>query len=539
MGDEEKSVRSSWTKVRVLRLIMLLFIAAGMILAIGFYAYFVQYYSEHFYEGTTVNGIDCSDLTEDQAAALLQGELDKWQLTVLEREGASETIDAKQISMTYLNDGSLKDLYVIQKPLLWFRNIYKNKNYEVPSAFSYDEEALRSCFADFQQVKEYVPVKDAELVQNEDGIFRIDPEVVGTEMDQAKAYTALEEAVSTQKSELDLEEYYLNPRVYAADEVLVDEMETKNAYYRLTRAVIHVQFGMEQITIDENMLKNWLIEDKEEKYKIDETKVREFVQGLYDTYNAGHEGQLFKTKNGRVLTLTTFETEGWNIDVDRSCERYINAIQEGYQGVLGPVMTHLDGEGNPVADTYVEISLDEQTMWLIVNGEVQVETPVVTGGADEPNADQLPIDYLISEFNSRSTPSNGIWLIKKKQTPHFMKGPMLSNGSYSYTLEVTYWLPFNDLIGIHDNYQRVQYGGKIYQTSGSHGCVNTPYEAVEEIFNTVEVGTRVVVYGMDRGEDVFAANEAAEEQNPEQNETEQNEMGQNEAEQTAEAVQDL
>ncbi len=493
---------------------MLLVIAAGFITAACFYAYFVQYYTEHFYEGTKINGIDCSDLTEEQAAGLLQEELDKWELKVAEREGVTETISADQISMTYDNDGALKDIYVFQQPLLWFLRIYESKDYEAPSAFTYDEEALRSCFDNFQQVKEFVPMKNAEIVQNEDGTFRIDPEVTGTEMDQQKAYEAVKAAVQTLKPELDLEEFYLSPEVFADDEKLVDEVDTKNVLFSLTSASIMVQFGMEQVTIDENMLKDWLVKDKKEKYKIDETKIREFVQGLYDKYNVGHEGQLFKTKNGRVLTLSNFETPGWNIDVDRSVERYLKAIKEGYQGVLGPAMTRTDEQGNETPETYVEISLDEQTMWLIVDGEVRVETPIVSGGADEPNAAKLPVEALISEFNTRSTSSNGIWLIKKKQSPHFMKGPMLASGAYEYTLEVTYWLPFNDQVGIHDNYQRVDYGGKIYQTSGSHGCINTPFEAVEEIYQTVDVGTMVVVYGMDKGEDVFAANNQQTEEAP-------------------------
>ncbi len=507
MGDEQTTVEKKWTKKKVVKTLMLFTISVGLIVAACFYAYFVQYYSEHLYEGTTINGNDYSNLTEAEAETLLQKELDQWSITVYEREGVEETIDAEDISMTYVDDGSLHDLYLTQQPLFWVARIFNQHEVELPSAFSYDEELLKEVFENFRHVKEFTPMKNAELVENEDGTYSIDPEVTGTEMDQEAAYEALEEAVTAQKSELDLEEFYLSPEVYADDEDLVDEMEEKNTIFYLTRAVILVQFGDEQFTIDEELLTEWLTEDPETRYRIDEEKLRAFVQNLYDTYNVGHEGQLFKTKNGRVLTLSTFEVPGWNIDVDKSCERYLKAIQEGYQGVLGPVMTRLDDEGNVQTDTYVEISIDEQTMWLIVDGEVQLETPVVTGGADVGNASSVSTEALIAEFNSRSTPSNGIWTIKKKQSPHFMKGPMLANGSYEYTLQVTYWLPFNNLVGIHDNYQRVEYGGKIYQTSGSHGCINTPYEAVEEIFNTVEVGTMVVVYGADTGEELFASSE--------------------------------
>ncbi|MFR8249264.1 MAG: L,D-transpeptidase [Lachnospiraceae bacterium] len=56
-------------------------------------------------------------------------------------------------------------------------------------------------------------------------------------------------------------------------------------------------------------------------------------------------------------------------------------------------------------------------------------------------------------------------------------------------------MPFNGNVGIHDaDTWRSEYGGEIYKTSGSHGCVNTPTANAEKIFNTVEIGTPVIVY---------------------------------------------
>lgn len=516
MGEEEKSVKKKWTAVRVVRTLVLLLILAGLGVAGYFYMGYVQYYKTHFYNGTFVNGIDCSELTEEEAAAILQDKINNWSINIQEREGVTESITAEQVQMTYENDGSLADLFFQQQPLLWIVRLYGDKNYEVPSGFTYSEEALRNCFNNLQQVREYVPMKNAELVQREDGTYAIEPEVTGTQMKQDDAYDALLEAVVNRDDEIDLEEFYLSPTVFSDDEELVDQMEDNNTILSLTRADIHLKFDKDEIVINADQIKQWMVKDKKERYKIDEKKVREFVQGLYDKYNAGHEGELFKDQLGFVHTLTFFEVPGWNIDVDKSVERYMKAIYEGYQGSLGPVMVRLDENGNPYPETYVEISIDEQRMWYVVNGEVTVDTPIVTGGADVPNPEEVPQEYVISMFNSRSTPSNGIWTIKKKESPHFMRGPQLSDGSYEYTLSTTYWLPFNGQIGIHDNYERLLFGGRIYETAGSHGCVNTPYENVEKIFNTIEPGCLVVLYGMDTGEEVFAAERDPEQSQPQE-----------------------
>ena len=60
---------------------------------------------------------------------------------------------------------------------------------------------------------------------------------------------------------------------------------------------------------------------------------------------------------------------------------------------------------------------------------------------------------------------------------------------------VTYWMPFVwNAVALHDATWRYSFGGDIYQTSGSHGCVNLPYEKAEELFNICEVGDVVVVH---------------------------------------------
>ena len=41
---------------------------------------------------------------------------------------------------------------------------------------------------------------------------------------------------------------------------------------------------------------------------------------------------------------------------------------------------------------------------------------------------------------------------------------------------------------------RSEFGGSIYKTRGSHGCVNTPYSAMKTIYENVKIGYPVVVY---------------------------------------------
>ena len=70
----------------------------------------------------------------------------------------------------------------------------------------------------------------------------------------------------------------------------------------------------------------------------------------------------------------------------------------------------------------------------------------------------------------------------------------MSNGEPEYESPVSYWMPFYDGCGFHDATWRGSFGGSIYTYNGSHGCVNMPYSAAQELFEYVDGGTVVVIY---------------------------------------------
>lgn len=99
-----------------------------------------------------------------------------------------------------------------------------------------------------------------------------------------------------------------------------------------------------------------------------------------------------------------------------------------------------------------------------------------------------------------STPSDtGLFSIKTKA----MYVTLTDNETY--WSDVVYWLRYNGGEGIHDASWRFlfndpkatwakTFGSESYHTHGSHGCINTPYEVVEKIYNEVELGDKVLVH---------------------------------------------
>ncbi|MCI6868503.1 MAG: L,D-transpeptidase, partial [Lachnospiraceae bacterium] len=80
----------------------------------------------------------------------------------------------------------------------------------------------------------------------------------------------------------------------------------------------------------------------------------------------------------------------------------------------------------------------------------------------------------------------GVWAIDAKKRDAILTGE-------GYTAPVSYWMPFNGNVGIHEM-ERYAFGSNIYLSNGSHGCINTPYDQAEIIYNVVSIGTPVIVY---------------------------------------------
>ena len=46
--------------------------------------------------------------------------------------------------------------------------------------------------------------------------------------------------------------------------------------------------------------------------------------------------------------------------------------------------------------------------------------------------------------------------------------------------------------GLHDASWRSSFGGSIYKTNGSHGCVNMPYSVAKAIYENIEDYTTII-----------------------------------------------
>ena len=123
-------------------------------------------------------------------------------------------------------------------------------------------------------------------------------------------------------------------------------------------------------------------------------------------------------------------------------------------------------EGMP--GTYIDVSIDNQTLVYFVNGTPVIIAPCVTGSP------------------GRGTPK-GVFAINSMIPGKRLVGP-------TWNVWVNRWMRFSGNCGIHDANWRKKFGGDIYRHNGSHGCVNIPYDQALQLYSMVGIGTTVIVH---------------------------------------------
>lgn len=452
------------------KIVLGVLVAYVLILALV-YAGGVFYYSKHFYSGSKINGFDCAGKTVKEVEKDIKSQIASYELVIQEREDKTETISAAKIGMEYVDDGKIKELKKQQNPFTWFLSFAHAKDYTMSATTTYDEAAVNAAVDQLTAVQEENMVKpaNAHLEVTENG-YEIIPETVGTELDKEKVKATVKDAIAKGASKVNLEEAgcYTSPEVVSTDENLVKQRDQGNAFLNVT---VTIDFADRQEIVDKEVMKDWLVVNEEGNIDLSHEKAKAYVQELKYEYDTFGTSRPFTTADGQNITVSGGDY-GWVIAPNDTTTKIVDAIKSGQSQTITPEYTYTAyrREKDEIGDTYVEISLSKQHMWFFKDGQLLVSTDVVTGN-----------------HNKGWDTHTGVYAIMYKERDATLVGE-------GYNSHVNYWMPFYANTGIHDATWRNSFGGSIYMNDGSHGCVNTPYENAEKIYNNIEKGVPVVVY---------------------------------------------
>lgn len=460
-------------------------IAAMVLVAAGCaYAGVSYYYTNHFFEGTTINGINSSNKTAYEVEQEIASKMADYSIEIKARDQEAQTITGSDIDYHYISSGEILNLLKEQKPYEWVKGFFEKTTYTAKEETAFDKTKLENEVKSLNCAqKENQVAPENAYVSFNNYEFTIVPETAGSELKVKEAYQMISEAISSDDAEVDLGS---NPDAYVTADITSDSADlqaTVDAYNNFAKASITYTFGDETVTLDGNTIKDWLQFDEKGQLIQDDASFKQHIVDYVAQLAAAHDTvgteRQFQTTSGRTVSVYG-SAYGWKIDQDGEVAQLTQEIQSGTQTTREPVYSmRANSYGvNDLGNTYIEVDLTEQYMWYYQDGNVIFESDIVSGLASDPE---------------RKTPP-GIFTMYYKKSPDVLRGTKKADGTYSYEQPVTYWMPFNGGIGFHDADWQPYFGGDRYLTGGSHGCINMPPDKAGELYNIIQYNVPIICF---------------------------------------------
>lgn len=416
--------------------------------------------------------IDVSKLTITETTNKIIEEFENKNLNIYKNKEIVDSICFKDLNI----ETNIKEEIEIAKnqndEIYGFNKLKENKIF-IHISCNVEENKLKSIIKDLNCINQYEESKDAYLEKDNNELI-IKPEFYGTQIDEnlfiKKIINNIENNINS--INLDEDDLYIKPSILNNNKNLLQKVETFN---KCVNTQFSYLFGDIKETVSKEMISNWIYLDNKGKIIFDENSMLLYIKELANKYNTFGTTRTFITTTGEKIKVPAGDY-GWAISQTKEVENLKNDLLKGGIIQREPTWlytgygTYVNNNGSDISNNYVEINISKQHLWVYVNGELKVESDFVSG----------------NESNGNGTPS-GVFGITYKTKNATLKGQ-------GYSTPVDYWMPFNMNIGMHDASWRNSFGGTIYKTSGSHGCINLPPTKAEEIYTYMDTFFPIVVY---------------------------------------------
>lgn len=431
-----------------------------------------------FVVGTIINGVPVSGMTTADAEAYIEGYFNGgYTLEIEDTEGVREAITDTSIGYTVDVTGDLEAILKEENDGGRVSGPGVEHRYTVDAELKYDEAALRALLENMAFVKNASPTSDAYITPYEEGkAFSIVPEVQGTEIDMDKLMAAVKDALNSQTRLLKVE----NLDCYKTIQVTADNADLNQMCANLNRYKdinITYVFGDQQEILPGLEAVKWIDGVSGSTVQVNQQKVAEYVKYLADKYDTYGKPHTFISTSGRQVSVNG--DYGWQINQAEEAVALTRMVQNGTNQTREPAYsrTAASRTGNDFGTTDVEVDMGLQHIYMYENGTLIAEAPIVTGNVAK----------------GWTTPE-GLYTLYYKERDRVLRGPKRADGTYSYESPVSYWMPFNGGIGLHDASWRGKFGGEIYKNNGSHGCINIPPKTAAVIYEHVYKGIPILCF---------------------------------------------
>lgn len=447
-----------------------------ILLLIFLYCLLVFYFRDSFGPNTWINGIYGTGQSVEAIHQQLAEEMGVPKVTVKGFDGKEYLIEGAEIALGYDFSTPIHSYMQDMNPFMWFLNTLEGTSIEVQPLVQYDFDLLQAKWESFPFVaKELEREYSARILPGEYGYEFVDG--YHNRYDLKYAFDSFVSQIEAGSTYIDLSHIKDDLDVPVGDdydEIIalwerVQEFQTTGIIYDM---------GDVQIPLTGKIAAGFILKDGQEfvldaegNLIIDEDGITAFVTNLakeYDTYGMERS---WITYDGREITVPE-GTYGTKLNQKKEITFIKENLFSEEEMIHVPTYTkeaYVRGKDD-IGDTYIEIDMSAQKLFVFQKGEQTIETDIVTGNIKR----------------KWDTP-DGMYYVYAKQRNRTLRGE-------GYESFVKYWMPVNQGIGLHDASWRKKFGGDIYLKDGSHGCINIPKATAAEIYEIVEVGMPVIMY---------------------------------------------
>ena len=460
--------------------ILFLFLFVGLILILGGILTLSLYYRNNFPVNTWINGVYCTGKTVEQVNGELAQQTTMPPVIIVGADGKSWQLDTKDIEGKADYTRSLKTYLRQNASMLWMNRLQKTSAKRLdPTGYSFDSGKLRESFEKLEPVRDAENMEDGvALVLTEKGYELRDGNTM--RLDPERAFSYLEECLKNGETFVSLAD---GNCYYDLEDSQQDrkQREIFSLVEKFADCGIVYDMGAEKIPLTADITGQFLtvgedglpVLDPSGNLVLNEAEVRAWVEKLAGDYDTAGKMLEFQTTRGDVVEVK-YDTYGTKLDQEAEVAYLMEALSDPGRKAENHIPAYLkEGyvrELNDIGGTYIEVDMTEQHMYYYVDGALELDTDIVTGNTGR-----------------RMGTPQGVNFVYNKQKNRTLRGP-------GYATPVKYWMPVRGNVGIHDASWRSSFGGEIYKTNGSHGCINTPADIMAALYEKTEIGTPVIMF---------------------------------------------
>lgn len=424
------------------------------------------YYRDRFPRRVYVNEVNIGGMTLEKADNKLSKAILWDKLTIKSNTEDFLEIHAEEIDYKYMATPELPKIFNEENNQNWFLSLFKDSVYTTPILYDYNKDRIKSMIDTIGAFDR--ELLDAQIIYlDSSNTFIIQPHSYEIKISKEELFDMVVEAIDKRNTSVNIEANIEQPSIFDDNKALITTKDKANEYLDLQ---IKYDFEDRVEIVDGSVIKDFIAFEGTD-LNIDPEKVKEYVAEIGRKYDTFGRSRRFKTSTGKIIN-TNGGSYGWLIHRGETADALIEHIKTGESKTIEPVYSYraLIRSTDDIGNSYVEIDLEDQMVYVYIQGQLKIKTPTVTGNLSK----------------GQGTPT-GVYPINYKETDAILTGE-------DYASPVKYWMPFNKDIGLHDADWREEFGEEIYKEDGSNGCVNLPPEDARTIFDLVYPGMPVIVH---------------------------------------------